>query len=320
MNEALQREITKCSRCGKCRSVCPVFIETKTEGMVARGRISLAEAYLKGGIRDTAKLRRYIYGCLKCMRCADGCPSGVRFDKIIAAARHELGGKAGIPWLARLGMRAMLARRWAFDLAVRAAAVAEKVLPRRAGKMRHLPLIFGDGRGLPEIAPKSVLNSFDDYYGPKDAERKVALFLGCLVNYAYPEIARAIVKVLNATGAGVYIPKGQVCCGAPPASLGDDALVAKLARTNAEAFRGARHRGRHRGVRVGRRDAKGVSGDSRDRETARRGRLRFQRVRSQARGAIDGAHQGARGLARPLPPEVRPEGDEAAEGAPVENG
>jgi len=42
--EEAKKEIAKCAKCGKCRSVCPVFLETGDETRVARGRISLAEA------------------------------------------------------------------------------------------------------------------------------------------------------------------------------------------------------------------------------------------------------------------------------------
>jgi glycolate oxidase iron-sulfur subunit len=236
---SVQKEIARCSKCGKCRSVCPVFIETKTEGMVARGRISLAEALLAGEIKDSAKMREYLWGCLKCLRCADGCPAAVEFGAIISEARKLLGRRVGLPWSARVMMRLVVTRRWVFDMAVRMTAALQKLLPRRAeGKVRHLPLLFGDGRNLPEIAGKSVLNSFDEYYGPADAERKVALFVGCLINYAYPEVARATIRVLNATGAGVYVPRGQTCCGTPAASLGDMELFERLAKANAKAFSG----------------------------------------------------------------------------------
>lgn len=235
----IEKEIAKCSKCGKCRSVCPVFIETKTEGMVARGRVSLAEALFAGDISGTAKMRRYLWGCLKCLRCADGCPAAVDFGAIIGEARRRLGKRVGMPWMARVGMRLVTPRRRLFDFSVRAMALAEKVLPRRArGKVRHLPFMFFDGRGMPEIAHRSVLTSFDEYYGPKDAARKVALFLGCLVNYAYPEVALAMIKVLNHYGVGVYVPKGQLCCGTPALSLGDEDLAERLGRANAKAFAG----------------------------------------------------------------------------------
>lgn len=239
MISAVEKEIAKCSKCGKCRSVCPVFVEVKSEGMVARGRIALAEALLNGEISDTAKMRRYLWGCLKCLRCVEGCPSAVKFDVIISEVRRKLGRRVGLPWMTRLSTRLITPRRWLFDIVVKAAAVFEKILPRRAeGKVRHLPLMLFDGRGMPEIAAKSVLKSFEEYRGDEKAERKVALFLGCLVNYAYPEVAEAMVEVLNHFGIGVWIPKGQVCCGTPALSLGDEKLARSLAAKNASAFKG----------------------------------------------------------------------------------
>ena len=35
------RELERCSRCGSCMAVCPVYRETGEEGMVARGKLSL---------------------------------------------------------------------------------------------------------------------------------------------------------------------------------------------------------------------------------------------------------------------------------------
>lgn len=237
MTPSIENEIAKCAKCGKCRSVCPVFFETKAEGMVARGRVNLAEEILAGHISDTAKARRYLYGCLKCLRCAEGCPSGVRFDIIIGEMRSRVGGRVGMPWLTRAATRMMLARRGVLDFAVRAMSLFQHLLPRRReGKMRHLPLMFMDSRNIPDVSGRSVLASFADYYGPADAKRKVAIFTGCLINYAYPEIARAMLKVFNHLGVGVYIPKGQMCCGAPSDSLGDHEMALRLAEMNARAF------------------------------------------------------------------------------------
>ncbi len=53
---SLRAEMDRCAKCGQCRSVCPVFIETGDEAGVARGRISLAEALLDGRIGYSARL------------------------------------------------------------------------------------------------------------------------------------------------------------------------------------------------------------------------------------------------------------------------
>jgi glycolate oxidase iron-sulfur subunit len=65
---------------------------------------------------------------------------------------------------------------------------------------------------------------------------RVALFLGCLINYVYPEIAEATVAVLGRLGVEVVIPQGQVCCGTPVLSFGDEQAARRLATMNTEAL------------------------------------------------------------------------------------
>ena len=57
MSNDWETEVNKCSKCGKCHTVCPVFLETGDESTVARGRISLAEALRDKQIVYTEKVR-----------------------------------------------------------------------------------------------------------------------------------------------------------------------------------------------------------------------------------------------------------------------
>ena len=42
---------------------------------------------------------------------------------------------------------------------------------------------------------------------------KIALFVPCLVNHFYPEIARDTLELLEKLGHEVSYPQGQTCCG-----------------------------------------------------------------------------------------------------------
>ncbi len=42
---------------------------------------------------------------------------------------------------------------------------------------------------------------------------KIALFVPCLVNHLYPEIARDTLELLEKLGHQVHYPRGQTCCG-----------------------------------------------------------------------------------------------------------
>src|SRR3989304_6765934 len=113
---AFETEINKCAKCGKCRSICPVFIETGNEAMVARGRISLAESLRSGEIFHTELLRDYLLSCKKCLRCSSICPSGVDYDLIIQTMLDDLANHLGIWLFPRMIFRVFFTPRWLFYL------------------------------------------------------------------------------------------------------------------------------------------------------------------------------------------------------------
>lgn len=233
----LQAEIERCSRCGKCRSVCPVFAESLNEAMVARGRIELMRALLAGRLRPTRQLVRYLNACVKCLRCASVCPSGVEFGCIVEAVRHRVSREVPLPLLARLGIEVLTPHRRLFDLVVRAAGLLQRLLPPGEGlPLRHLPMMLYGLRRLPRLAPRSVLQRYRRPVGPEEAPMTVAFFVGCLQNYVFTEAAEAAVDLLVRAGFRVVVPAGQLCCGTPALSIGDLRIARRLARTNVAQF------------------------------------------------------------------------------------
>lgn len=49
---------------------------------------------------------------------------------------------------------------------------------------------------------------------------RVSLFVTCLTDQFYPEVAVAVVRVLNRLGVAVDFPKAQTCCGQPAMNSG----------------------------------------------------------------------------------------------------
>ncbi len=156
-----QTEIHKCAKCGKCRSICPVFIETGNESMVARGRISLADALRNGEIFHTERLRDYLLSCKKCLRCSSICPSGVDYDLIIQSMLDDVANHLGIWLIPRIIFRLFLTRRWLFNLLLKTASTFQRLIPlKRHGTMRHLPFMLMGGRWIPPLAKKPVLKKY----------------------------------------------------------------------------------------------------------------------------------------------------------------
>jgi len=249
----LEKELARCSRCGACRTVCPVFGESLNEAMVARGRIELLRAFLAGRLRPTRELVRYLNSCVKCLRCASVCPSRVEFARIAEAVRDRISRELAVPILARLGIEVLTPNRWLLNVAMRVARLFQKVLPPGEGlPIRHLPMMFYGVPRLPRLSRQPVLQRYRQPLAPASgltpvgeakpggAPMTVAFFVGCLENYVFTDAAEAAIDLLARTGARVVVPAGQLCCGTPALSVGALRVARRLARTNLAQFEEAK--------------------------------------------------------------------------------
>ena len=84
-----KNEIHSCSKCGLCQSVCPIYEVTKNDCSVSRGMFIMLKGLLKGELKMSKKLNRYLDLCLKCGACTKFCPSGINIVDIIASAKAK---------------------------------------------------------------------------------------------------------------------------------------------------------------------------------------------------------------------------------------
>ena len=84
-----KEEIHKCSKCGLCQADCPLYKITGNDCTVSRGQFIMLNGVIKGDLKMSAKINRYLDLCLKCGKCSKSCPSGVDVVDVIAAAKHE---------------------------------------------------------------------------------------------------------------------------------------------------------------------------------------------------------------------------------------
>ena len=59
---------------------------------------------------------------------------------------------------------------------------------------------------------------------------RVGLFVTCLVDLMRPRIGFAALKLLEAAGCEVVVPRAQTCCGQPGYNSGDRKSALVLAR------------------------------------------------------------------------------------------
>jgi L-lactate dehydrogenase complex protein LldE len=70
---------------------------------------------------------------------------------------------------------------------------------------------------------------------------RVGLFVTCLVDLMRPRIGFAALKLLEAAGCEVVVPRSQTCCGQPAYNSGDRASAVALARKVLDEFEGLEH-------------------------------------------------------------------------------
>ena len=84
-----KEEINKCSKCGLCQSICPIYKLTGNDCAVSRGKFVMLEGVLKGDLKLNKNINKYLDMCLKCGKCSEFCPSGIDVCKIFEAAKYE---------------------------------------------------------------------------------------------------------------------------------------------------------------------------------------------------------------------------------------
>ena len=85
-----REQVLKCSRCGFCQSVCPVFGATLRPAYNARGKMLILKEVMDGTIELNDELIETLFQCTTCASCFKDCPSGVNVPEIIKMVRKDM--------------------------------------------------------------------------------------------------------------------------------------------------------------------------------------------------------------------------------------
>ncbi len=224
MKEQTKKDIERCVKCGSCKALCPTYEYEHNEGMCARGRMMLLRGLERGELKASQLLGDRIYSCLLCGMCDGSCPVGVQITEAIYDGRNILARSNPGRSLLRAVARFALKRPY---LAFRAGKTFRSLLPWLMRK-EQLPFSID----LPEEPLRRGLK----IYKPSRVRGRVAVFVGCSVNFLMPYLGESLIRVLAAMGYEVVLPSGEVCCGSPFRVLGAGKDAVRLARKNLDVF------------------------------------------------------------------------------------
>ena len=178
-------DINKCSKCGLCQSVCPVYKITGNDCAVSRGKFVMLDGVLKGDLKLNKNIEKYLDMCLKCGKCKDFCPSNIDVCEIFNTAKYEC---------------------------------AKNTFHGKVEKFLESKWVFG---GFIKFIKKFPLIRPSDTFSRHRGEGYVKLlyFKGC-VNNVYPKTERALKKIFSHLNVEI-IERDFDCCGLPFLSSGN---------------------------------------------------------------------------------------------------
>jgi glycolate oxidase iron-sulfur subunit len=241
MDELLE-QVHKCVKCGTCMAQCPVYIETLEEPLVARGKISLIENLGDGEGDYNKRFSKILSQCLLCGTCAENCPNGVSADEIIRDVRSLLVKEKGLSLPKRAIFQHLLDSTYLMPMLLKGGAALQNIflkkIPKESGLLLRFPLPYLDHRRfIPPLAHDPLLELHSGWVRAEKEVMRVGLFVGCVTNYLFPNIGKAVLDVFPRRGISVFIPKNQYCCGLPAFGSGDEETPQSLARKNIEGFK-----------------------------------------------------------------------------------
>lgn len=233
-----------CIKCGKCIPTCTIYQINPDETTSPRGFINLLGEYKKGNLELDLNAKNIFESCFLCTNCVEICPNSLPTDMIIEEVRIDIAKKFGISWFKKaffilLKYRILMDIFSKMGFIFKSCALKEDVKGRGLKARFSLPFIK-KGRLLPSMARTSFLNSYPENIITEkiigEKKLRVAIFIGCLANYNYKETGDGLVKILKKLNIDIFIPKKQLCCGAPAYFTGDIKTVKFLIEKNIKYF------------------------------------------------------------------------------------
>jgi FAD/FMN-containing dehydrogenase/Fe-S oxidoreductase len=267
---SMLRNVQVCTRCGKCRSECPVFSpERGLQGQPRNKNMvlgSLVEAIyysqVNHGAADPgllAELRDMMEQCTGCGHCFAVCPVKIDSPEVAVALRGYLEeeGAGGHP------LKARVLRFLAEDPPRRLPAAGKAAFVGQSVQNRILPFVpeFLRGRASSPLfrapGPRPGCRNLRELlhaepgtiFVPKGEIRGTTLYFpGCGAGIFYAGIGAAALTLLLSAGYAVVLPDEHICCGYPLLAAGLLDLFDENRERNIRLLRGGAERAAARGL------------------------------------------------------------------------
>lgn len=244
-----------CNGCGACRTqakdlrMCPVFRAVPTEEASPRAKANLIRGILTGQLEPSTLASEDFKAvtdlCVNCHMCRLECPAGVDIPRLMVEGKGNYVATNGLKPTDWLMSRVDLLSAWGSLVS----PLANWALSNRQARwVMEKTLGIAHGRKLPRFAPRTFMRRAARRRLTRPTRRsgrKVLFFVDTYAMYHDPQLADALVAVLEHNGVAVYVHPDQQPSGMAMISLGALDSARKLAAKNlillAEAVRQGYH-------------------------------------------------------------------------------
>ena len=253
--------VQTCTRCGKCKQVCPMYLPQK--GLLFHPRNknitlgALVEAIyysqLQNGEPETrllGELRKILEHCTACGKCYAICPVKIRTQDVTLQMRAYLEekGAGGHPFKNRVLNLLSQDPQTTLPRMAKIAGIGQELgnravnlLPAKWRERLDSPLLRGKGpttqfKNLKEglNLPKGNIISAEKI----GSKRAVIYFPGCGAGLFYRSIGMATVRLLLDAGVSVILPPDHLCCGYPLLASGCKDQFERIGADNQKVMEG----------------------------------------------------------------------------------
>ncbi len=239
-DQGFDRAVEMCNGASVCRQLeggvmCPSFQASQDEKHSTRGRANLLRAAMTGKLGPEGMASTDLYAaldlCLSCQACMNECPSAVDMSKLKAEFLYQYYGVHGIPIrnriFANIAQISKLVQPFSF-----------LVNPILKGPARRLLSVAGihPDREMPPFTGETFTSWYgkQSHSGGSQKNQQVVFFHDTYLEYNYPRIGRAVVKIFEKAGLDLIVLNEKVDSGRPAYSKGLLEKARNLAVQNLE--------------------------------------------------------------------------------------
>lgn len=218
-----------CILCGRCLSVCPVFLATGKEELSPKAKHHMLktlrndpETLSMTSCRSLADL------CLGCGRCLDACAQGLSVPKALGALRAQHPGWHQWVWKTWIEKGSAL-----WPLMATLGKLAPKGGPEAVEQLSRSLHAMSPSK---DISPWLTVDVFD---ATVDENQSAMLFAGCTAKRLQKSWQRKATALLSGLGFSVIPERSTTCCGLTLDHAGAPDAAANARQRNLDAWRSA---------------------------------------------------------------------------------